>query len=316
MSHRHSLQWAALAAAAALVAGCSGGSASSGPEGTGSPVATGSPGATGSDVGPTGLREVRNILYAKALVPPAQDIALDVYAPTGAGPFPMAIYMPGGGQARANGITIARKLAEKGMVVIVADHYHGDSMEDPPLGTASRALVEEPDCALRMARDLAPEYGGDPTGITWTGYSFGGVIGFEIALADADAEQQWDAYVTEHGGAAQQFECVSQEAPVPVTALVVTGAVRSIDVWPDTYAANPVLGDFVGETVKIGNNPDLVVRMIHGTADAEVPYALAEELAAQLADAGYDAELTTLKGGDHAPNTELVAAAVLELLGR
>ena len=78
----------------------------------------------------------------------------------------------------------------------------------------------------------------------------------------------------------------------------------------------PRSGDFVGETVQIGNNPDLVVRMIHGTADEEVPYALAENLAPLLQKAGYDAQLTTVKGGDHSPNTELMVSTVMEILDR
>lgn len=304
MNRRHFLRWAALATAMILLAGCSEGDASGGPRGT------------GSDIGPSGLREVRNILYARALTEVAGNLALDVYAPTGAGPFLMAIYSPGGGETKEHGITIARKLAERGMVVLVADHHHGTAMDDPPLGIAERGILEQTACALRMARELAPEYGGDPAGITWTGYSFGGIIGFEIALADADAEQQWDAFVAEHGGAGPEYECVSEEAPAPVTALVVTGSVRTINLWPDWYAADPALGNFVAETVQIGNSPDLAVRMIHGTADKEVPYALAEELAAQLADAGYDAELTTVQGGDHTPNTELMVSTVVALPAR
>jgi dienelactone hydrolase len=304
MDRRHSPRWAALATAAILLTGCSGGSASGGP------------GGTGTDIGPTGLREVRDIPYAKALTEDAEDLALDVYAPTGAGPFPMVVYSPGGEQEKDSGITIARKLAEKGMVVLVADHWHGTGPDDPPLGIAERSILEQTACALRMARELAPAYGGDPGGVTWTGYSLGGIIGFEIALADADVEQQWDAFVAEHGGPGPVHECVSDEAPVPVAALVVTGSVRAVDVWPDTYAADPALGDLVGETVRIGNNPDLVVRMIHGTADAEVPYALAENLATLLQKAGYDAELTTVKGGDHAPNADLMVSTVMALPDR
>lgn len=288
-------QWVAGLAAAVLLAACSGGGAS--------PAAT-------------GLREVRDVLYAKALVPPAEDIKLDVYAPPGAGPWPLVVYMPGGEQKKDSGITIARKLAERGVVVLVADHFHGARMDDPPLGIASRAIFEEADCALRMARAIAPEYGGDPAGLTWTGFSFGGIVGFEVALADPLAEQRWDEFIAEHGGPARQYECVAADEPVPVKALVVTGSVRAIDLWPDAYAADPAVADFVAATVRIGNNPDLVVRMIHGTADEEVPFASAERLAAQLREAGYDAELTTLKGGNHTPNTEVMVSTVMETLGR
>jgi dienelactone hydrolase len=295
MNRRHLLRWAAGLAVAALLAACTGGDAS---------------------LGPTGVRETRGVLYAKALLPSAQDLALDVYAPTGAGPFPLVVYMPGGSQQRDTGITIARKLAERGAVVLVADHYHGDSMEDAPLGIASRAFLEEAGCALRMAREVGTDYGGDPAGLTWTGFSFGGYIGFEIALADPDAEQLWDAFVAANGGPSRVYECVATGSPVPVTALVVTGAIRAADLWPDAYAADPAVRDFVATTVRIGNNPDLIVRMIHGTADEEAPYALAERLAAQLIDAGYDAELTTLEGGNHTSNTEVMVSTVMALPGR
>lgn len=295
MNRRRIRRLAAVLAVAALLAACGGG---------------------GPSLGPTSLREVRNVLYARALVPPARDLALDVYAPPGAGPFPLVVYMPGGSQQRDSGITIARKLAERGAVVLVADHHHGTGMDDPPLGIASRGTLEQADCALRMARDVGADHGGDPGGLTWTGFSFGGYIGFEIALADPDAEQLWDEFVAAHGGPSRQYECVATGEPVPVTALVVTGAVRFADLWPDAYAADPAVRDFVATTVRIGNNPDLVVRMIHGTADEEAPYALAERLATQLTEAGYDAELTTLQGGDHAPNTEVMVATVLEVLGR
>jgi hypothetical protein len=33
-------------------------------------------------------------------------------------------------------------------------------------------------------------------------------------------------------------------------------------------------------------------------------------------DAGYDAELTTLKGGNHTSNTEVMVSTVMETLGR
>jgi dienelactone hydrolase len=304
VNRRRLQRLAAILAASALLAACTGGGASPGPTGG------------GASLGPTRVHEVIDVVYAKALVAPARDLALDVYAPPGAGPFPMVVYMPGGGQQKDSGITLARKLAERGVVVLVADHHHGTGMDDPPLGSASRDTLEQAECALRMAREVGSDYGGDTDGLTWTGYSYGGYIGFEVALADPDAEQQWDEFVAVHGGPSRQYECVAAGEPVPVTALVVTGAVRFADLWPDAYAADPAVRDLVATTVRIGNNPDLVVRMIHGTADEEAPYALAERLAAQLRNAGYDAELTTVRGGDHAPNTELMAATVLEVLGR
>lgn len=228
----------------------------------------------------------------------------------------MVIWGPGGGQGKINGISFGRKMAGQGAVALVIAIYHGSSFDDEPLGIGSRALLEEADCAVRMARSVAPTYGGDPNRVVWSGFSFGGVVGFELALSDPNAEQAWDAFVAREGGPERQYECVASDASVPLTALVVTGSARMVDIWPDTYAADPKLREFVDATNRIGNNPGLKVRMIHGTADGEVPFAIAEGLAKRLRAAGYDAELTTIEEGAHMANDDLVVAKVMEVLGR
>jgi dienelactone hydrolase len=327
MKRQHRRWWVACLAIAALLGACTGGSASRAPTAaptaiapTETPAPTAAPAPTPiptppASAAPAAIRVVLDVPYANALTPKVKDVALDVYVPTTPGPRPMVIWGPGGEQGKSNGISFGRKMAGQGAVVLVIDISHGSSPNDEPLGIASRALFEEADCAVRMARSLAATYGGDPDRVVWTGYSFGGVVGFELGLSDPNAEQAWDAFVATNGGPARQYSCVASDASIPLTALVVAGSAPMVDVWPDTYAADPKLREFVDAINRIGNNPGLKVRMIHGTDDGDLPYAIAQGLANRLRAAGYDAELTPVEGGAHLPYDDLVVAKVLEILG-
>jgi acetyl esterase/lipase len=294
MEHQQRRPWVACLAATVLLGGCAGGA--------GSPSAA-------------AVREILDIPYAKALTPLAKDASLDIYVPSTPGKHPMVIWGPGGEQSKINGFTFARKMAAQGAIVLVPDIRHGSTTNDEPLGIASRAIFEEADCAVRMARSAAATYGGDPDRVIWSGYSFGGVAGFEHALTDPAAEKAWDGFVASHGGPARQYECAATEDSISLTALVTSGSARMADVWPDTYAADPALRAFVDSINRIGNNPSLKVRMVHGTADNDVPIAVAVNLAERLRAAGYDATLTQLENVGHLPNDDAVVAEIVKVLG-
>ncbi|MCL1595182.1 MAG: hypothetical protein M3132_12605 [Actinomycetia bacterium] len=67
----------------------------------------------------------------------------------------------------------------------------------------------------------------------------------------------------------------------------------------------------------IGNNSDLIVRFIHGTADTIVPLELTGAFNEALVEAGYDSELIAIEGGRHQdpvdPTTEMGIAALDQL---
>ena len=256
MNRRRLQPLAAVLAVAALLAGCFGG---------------------GPSLGPTGVREVKGLLYAKALVTNTKDVALDVYAPAGAGPWPVVIWVPGGESTKADGAPFGRTLADRGLVVFVPDIAHPDNAAefaaDP--WTADRMIAEQAICVVRHVRAIAADHGGSPDRVTWAGTSFGGVVGLSAALADPQLEQAWEAVAAERGGPPAQFACVTPTGSATVDALVMSSGAMNRDIWPDVYDTDPAFRDFVNATDRLGNNPGLKVRMINGTADEDVPIAAA-----------------------------------------
>jgi dipeptidyl aminopeptidase/acylaminoacyl peptidase len=64
----------------------------------------------------------------------------------------------------------------------------------------------------------------------------------------------------------------------------------------------------------IGSNRDLIVRLIHGENDPDIPIEHAAALHDALAAAGYDVELIPWDR-DHRVPTELTAETILEAAG-
>ena len=272
--------------------------------------------AGGPSLGPTGVREVKGVLYAKALVANTKDVALDVYAPAGAGPWPVVIWVPGGESTKADAAPFGRTLADRGLLVFVPDIAHPDSAgfaADP--WTTARMIAEQAICVVRHVRAIAADHGGSPDRVTWAGTSFGGVVGLSAALADPQLEQAWEAAAAERGGPPAQFACVTPTGSATVDALVMSSGAMNRDIWPDVYAADPAFRDFVTATYRLGNNPGLKVRMINGTADEEVPIAAARATADRLTAAGYDVKLTVREGVGHDRNDVQVLEALAELTG-
>ena len=92
----------------------------------------------------------------------------------------------------------------------------------------------------------------------------------------------------------------------------------SVPIFDGTYGGayqqktDPELQQFLVSS--IGANPDLKVRLIHGTFD-EIPVEYAAEFAEILIDAGYDAQLITWPGGHEGAPAELFLSTLMEVLG-
>jgi acetyl esterase/lipase len=285
-----------------------------------SPAAIASPAA--SAVATLPIRSVLDVPYLHSLLPassvgiePGTEVKLDVYAPTTGGRWPVVVWAPGGRQTKLNGWSFGEAMAARGAVVFVIDTVHSMNPEDPPLGIGSRTLVEMASCAVRTARALAPEYGGDPKHVVWSGHSLGGVFGFELALADPAWERMWTEQVASNGGPGPTVECLTKGGADRIDAIVTAGAGRFIEMWPTAYDADPAVRAFTESVSHVGNNPSLVVRLVHGDMDPEQPFAVAEGLERELSAAGYDATLTRVDLGGHAPFFEQVIAQIVGVVG-
>jgi dienelactone hydrolase len=243
-------------------------------------------------------------------------VAFDVYAPAGAGPWPVVIWVPGGESTKADAAPFGRTLADRGLLVFVPDIAHPDSAgfaADP--WTTARMIDEQVICVVRHVRATASDHGGLPDRVTWAGTSLGGVIGLGAALADPQLGQAWEAAAAERGGPPAQFACVPPTGSATIDALVMSSGTMNRDIWPDVYAADPAFEGFTAAAYRVGNNPGLKVRMINGTADEEVPIAAARATADRLTAAGYDVKLTVREGVGHDRNDVQVFEALAELTG-
>jgi dienelactone hydrolase len=242
----------------------------------------------------------RNVQPATAVgVEPGSEVLLDVYAPDAAGPWPVVVWAPGGEETKETGQAFGEAMASRGAVVFVVNTVHSLDPTVPPLGLASRGLVEGAACAVRTARALAPTYGGDPAHVVWSGHSLGGVYGFELALADPDWEQMWTEHVAAVGGPGPTLDCMTDTGSSAIDAIVTASSGRFIEVWPTVYDADPSVRTFTDSVSRVGNNPSLKVRLVHGDSDPELPLATAQALERELAAAGYDVTLDIVPLGSH-----------------
>ncbi len=210
---------------------------------------------------------------------------LDVYAPSGPGPWPVVVVVHGILQSRGEFALLAEATASEGAVV-----FNIDVTMAPPFLTA----IEQIACAVRFARATAADHGGDPTRITLVGNSSGAHTGAVVAMAGDEFEG--DCLVTD--GSALTEALVGYEGTYDV-ATHVYGDVN----LPPLEQEDPELWQAINTYSHIGGNPDLVVRLIHGEDVDDIWYETLPETSVDfhdaLLDAGYDVELTLLEGATH-----------------
>jgi len=249
-------------------------------------------------------------------------LTLDMHAPAKPADAPIVIYLPRRGGDTAPPWIVAG-LVDEGAFVFVVRYAASNSSPEQLLadhGADAGAQAESIACGINYARTQASKSGNNDPVVVLTGFSNGGALGAHTALFGSTLEAQWDEYAAE-GGPPRQVECEVTDGSTHVDAVVDMGGDN--DMWVPIYDGkygrayqqerDPELQEFLSSS--IGVNPDLKVRLIHGTSDY-IPVEDAAEFAALLSDAGYDVELVTFDGGHEIAPPELVFPTVMEVVDR
>lgn len=237
---------------------------------------------------------------------------LDLYLPEGDGPFPLVVWVHGGGYAGGSRRDFTPWLETAGLIQKTLAAGIAFASVDYRLGfeTVFPGAVHDVNSALRWLAAHAYKLGLDPHRFALWGESAGGHLASLVALTPGDEYFEGDngvargvefkirALVDWYGAAdlntiVRPMDGTDESVPelfrFPPEYFNL-GAAR----WKDTELrslASPV------NHVHAGMPPTL---RIHGTADLMVPYTQSVEFYEAALQAGGNCQLITVDGGDHA----------------
>jgi acetyl esterase/lipase len=222
---------------------------------------------------------------------PPVELKADLYLPRRAGPLPAAVYIHGGGWSGGVRTQLWRQaahMAAKGVAgACISYRLSGQATWPAPLHDSKEAI--------RWLRANARAYGIDAARIAAVGSSAGGHLAALLGVTGGNPQ-------FEGAGAGRQFSS-------RVTAVVALNPVLDLEDMPNP-AGNiaRLLGKGCGEAPGLCREASPISHVsrsappfliLHGTADAAVPYRQADEMARRLKQAGVQAELFTARDAPH-----------------
>jgi acetyl esterase/lipase len=226
-----------------------------------------------------------DIEYGKA---GGESLLLDVYVPQGAGPFPVAILVHGGGWGsgdKENDIgPMAEPLTEANFTWFSINYRLAPKDRWP-------ACLEDVQTAIRWVKAHAAEYKGDPARVALVGYSAGGQLVCQAAVL-ANQETQVQAVVgfapptdlvtdtRRRGGLSKALQDLLDRQQTPDDSN-----------WTLLRELSPI------NHIRRGLPPFL---LIHGTEDKSAPYEQSLNFQKRLRESGVPCDLITVQGAPHA----------------
>ena len=204
--------------------------------------------------------------------------SLDVYAPEGTGPFPVLVFLYGGGWDsgdRAIYRFLGGAFASHGLVVVIPDYRLYPSVRFP-------AFLQDCAAALRWTRDTIGQYGGEPGPFFLMGHSAGA---YNAAMLGLDGTWLGEAGMTRSDlrgviGVSGPYDFVPD-----------TDELRDIFGPPDLYPRTQPI-NFVD-----GHEPPML--LLTGTADTTVRPGNTTRLAARIKQKGGSVEERYYQGINH-----------------
>jgi acetyl esterase/lipase len=240
---------------------------------------------------PLPVEEMHNVPYTGTR-------PLDIFAPAEPGPWPVVVLLHGGdGGAPIFLWALGGALAGQGAVVFIPS-YHASK---PPLDSITDGW-EEAACAIRFARAMAADYGGDPSRVVLAGHSGGGAAGAVMMLAG-------DEFVDE--------DCLVQEGTaVPDAFVGIDGAYDILQLIPeDELAHAPDEWARISPYNYIDSHPippDYPIYLIVSEEDELI--GMGRDFQAALAAAGHDVPLVIAPGYGHNTIAEDPAPEVVQII--
>lgn len=232
----------------------------------------------------------RDVTYCNA---DGVALKMDIYYPqTASGPFPVAVYVHGGGwtggdKASGEGIDIT-ELVARGYLVAAVNYRLAPRYKFP-------AQIEDVKCAVRFLRAHGAQYGINPEKIGAWGGSAGGHLVSLLGLADESAGWDVGPY-TEQSSRVQAV--VDMFGPSDLTVLF-NGADPQLlqQVFGSTDRSSEAIQRASPVSWVTSDDPPFLI--LHGEKDGLVPLSQSQELYDRLTAAGVPATLLIVKNAGH-----------------
>jgi acetyl esterase/lipase len=230
------------------------------------------------------------------------QLPMDISAPTSGGPWPIVVVLPGGPGGPTNLLPgvfapFAAALAGQGAVVMVSGWREGGEY-----GGGYPTSFADIACAIGVAREIGPAYGGDPDHVTLVGFSLGGWPAMVVGVTPTP-------FTPAPGSCNPTSGSLQPDAAVSVDGVIdeVTGqedgngyVVGFLGGDQETHADAWAASDPFELVKRFPAGPDAIpFLLIHGADDTTVWPAVSESFQAALVAAGYDSRLVIIPATAH-----------------